>query len=231
MSQITTFAPARANSVTQAAPNPELPPLTKNVRPLICIGGCGYSFARKISCATKAASKGVRKFMSIAFLIVRIILGLSFMAHGTQKLFGWFEGGGITGTGDFFEGLGFRPGKAFAVMAAMCETLGGFLTLFGAGGALGPVLIVLVMLTAIGSGHITKGFFVANGGWELNSAYIAAAIALAYAGNGAYSVDGAMGLHFLTDPLQVTYAFAAAVIVAALNLFSRRRAPAIPETK
>ena len=44
--------------------------------------------------------------MSIAFLIVRLILGLSFMAHGTQKLFGWFGGGGITGTGDFFEGLG-----------------------------------------------------------------------------------------------------------------------------
>ncbi len=162
--------------------------------------------------------------MSIAFLIVRLILGLSFMAHGTQKLFGWFGGGGITGTGDFFEGLGYRPGKAFAAMAALGETLGGFLTLFGIGGALGPVLIVIVMLVAIGSVHIHKGFFVTNGGWELNTAYIATAIAVAFAGNGIYSIDGYLGLQFLTSPVQVSYAFAAGVIVAALNLATRRRA-------
>ncbi len=162
--------------------------------------------------------------MSIAFLIVRLILGLSFMAHGTQKLFGWFGGGGITGTGDFFEGLGYRPGKAFAAMAALGETLGGFLTLFGIGGALGPVLIVIVMLVAIGSVHIHKGFFVTNGGWELNAAYIATAIAVAFAGNGIYSIDGYLGLQFLTSPVQVSYAFAAAAIVAALNLATRRRA-------
>ncbi len=162
--------------------------------------------------------------MSIAFLIVRLILGLSFMAHGTQKLFGWFGGGGITGTGDFFEGLGYRPGKTFALMAAFGETIGGFLTLLGAGGALGPVLIVIVMLVAIGSVHIRKGFFVSNGGWELNTAYIAAAVALAFGGNGLYSVDGYLGMRFLTDPVQVGYAFVAAVIVAALNLLSRRRA-------
>lgn len=165
--------------------------------------------------------------MSIAFLIVRLILGLSFMAHGTQKLFGWFGGGGITGTGDFFEGLGYRPGKTFAAMAALGETLGGFLTLLGAGGALGPVLIVIVMLVAIGSVHYRKGFFISNGGWELNTAYIAAAVALAFAGNGLYSIDGYLGLRFLTDPVQVAYAFAAGVIVAALNLVTRR-APAPP---
>ncbi len=134
--------------------------------------------------------------MSIAFLIVRLILGLSFMAHGTQKLFGWFGGGGITGTGDFFEGLGFRPAKAFAAMAACGETIGGFLTVIGAGGALGPVLIVIVMLVAIGSVHYKKGFFVVNGGWELNTAYIAAAVAVAFAGNGLYSIDGYLGLRF-----------------------------------
>jgi len=164
--------------------------------------------------------------MSIAFLVVRLILGLSFMAHGTQKLFGWFDGGGITGTGDFFEGLGYRPGRTFAVMAALGETLGGFFTLLGVGGALGPVLIVIVMLVAIGSVHFHKGFFIQNGGWELNTAYIAAAIAVAFGGNGLYSIDGYLGLRFLTDPVQVGYAFAAGVIVAVLNLMTRR--PAAP---
>jgi len=163
--------------------------------------------------------------MSIAFLIVRLILGLSFIAHGSQKLFGWFGGYGIAGTGGFFEGLGYRPGKMFALMAGLGEALGGLLTLLGLGGALGPVLIVLVMLVAIGSVHYNKGFFVANGGWELNAAYIAAALAVAYGGNGTYSLDNAFNLQFLTDPLQIAYALGAAILAAALNLLARRPAP------
>jgi hypothetical protein len=95
----------------------------------------------------------------------------------------------------------------------------------GLGGALGPVLIVLVMLVAIGAVHITKGFFVTNGGWELNAAYIAGAIAVAFAGSGLYSLDNAFNLQFLTDPKQIWYALAAAVIVAGLNLLARRPAP------
>jgi putative oxidoreductase len=162
--------------------------------------------------------------VSIAFLIVRLILGLGLAAHGTQKLFGWFGGAGVAGTGGFFEGLGFRPGRLFALMAGLGETVGGLLTVLGLGGALGPVLIVIVMLVAIGSVHYTKGFFIMGGGWELNAAYIAAAIAVAFAGNGDYSLDNALGLNFLTDPTQISYAFAAAVIVAGANLLARRPA-------
>jgi putative oxidoreductase len=163
--------------------------------------------------------------MSIALLIVRLILGLSFVAHGAQKLFGWFGGYGLAGTAGFFENLGFRPGKAFALMAGLGEVAGGLLALLGLGGALGPVLIVLVMLVAIGSVHLAKGFFITNGGWELNAAYIATALALAFAGNGVYSLDAAFNLTFLTDPVQIWYALAAAVILAGLNLLARRRAP------
>jgi putative oxidoreductase len=160
--------------------------------------------------------------MSIAILIVRLILGLGFIAHGTQKLFGWFGGYGLAGTGGFFEGIGFRPGVAFALAAGLGEALGGVLTLLGIGGALGPVLIVLVMVTAIGSVHISKGFFVTNGGWELNAADIAAALLLAFTGNGLYSVDNAFNLQFLTDPRQVWYAMAAAIVLALLNIAARR---------
>jgi putative oxidoreductase len=167
--------------------------------------------------------------MSIAFLLVRIIVGLALMAHGTQKLFGWFGGHGIAATGGSFENLGFRPGALFALMAGLGETAGGLLTLVGLGGALGPVLIVLVMLVAIGSVHYNKGFFVNNGGWELNASYIAAAVAIAFGGNGAYSLDASLTLQFLTDPVQIGYAFAAAVVVAALNLLARRpKTPAAP---
>ncbi len=163
--------------------------------------------------------------MSIAFLIVRLILGLGLAAHGSQKLFGWFGGGGVAGTGKFFEGLGFRPGVAFALMAGLGETVGGLLTLLGLGGALGPVLIVTVMLVAIATVHIGNGFFNSNGGWELPASNIAAALALAFAGPGSYSLDAALGLSFLYNPLHVWYALGAAVIVAALNVLARRPAP------
>lgn len=161
--------------------------------------------------------------VSVAFLIVRLILGLGLMAHGTQKLFGSFGGHGLAGTGGFFEGLGFRPGQLFALMAGLGETLGGLLTVLGLGGALGPVLIVVVMLVAIGSVHYDKGFFTQNGGWELPATNIAVAMAIAFAGNGTYSLDNVFGVSFLTDPVQIWYALAAAAIVAGLNLIARRR--------
>ncbi|HEY1882698.1 MAG TPA: DoxX family protein [Candidatus Cybelea sp.] len=160
--------------------------------------------------------------MDIAFLIVRVIVGLAVAAHGAQKLFGWFGGPGIRGTAGTFESLGFRPGIIFAWMAALGETGGGLLTLLGLGGALGPVLIVLVMIVAVGAVHITKGFFISKGGWELNAAYVAGALAIAFGGNGAYSLDNALNLTFLTQPEQVWFAFAAAAIVALLNLLARR---------
>jgi putative oxidoreductase len=161
--------------------------------------------------------------VSIAILIVRLILGLGIASHGVQKLFGWFGGYGIAGTGGFFEGIGFRPGRLFALAAGLGETIGGLLTALGLGGALGPVLIVIVMLVAIGAVHYNKGFFTTNGGWELPAVNIAAALAVAFCGNGDYSLDNALNLQFLTDPLQVSYALAAAVIVAGLNLLARRR--------
>jgi len=162
--------------------------------------------------------------VSVAFLIVRLILGLGLAAHGAQKLFGLFGGYGLAGTGDFFGGIGFRPGKLFAFAAGLGEMVGGLLTALGLGGALGPVIIVLVMLVAIGAVHYNKGFFTANGGWELPATNIAAALAVAFGGNGLYSLDNALGLDFLTDPVQIWYALAAAVILAGLNLVVRRPA-------
>jgi putative oxidoreductase len=161
--------------------------------------------------------------VSVAFLVARLILGFALMAHGTQKLFGWFGGHGLTGTGGFFENVRFRPGTVFALMAGLGETLGGLLTVLGLGGALGPALIVVVMLVAIGSVHIDKGFFTQSGGWELPATNIGLAIAIAFAGSGLYSLDNAFGLYFLTDAVQIWYVLAAALIAALLSLAARRR--------
>jgi putative oxidoreductase len=155
--------------------------------------------------------------MDIAFLIVRIVVGLGLAAHGAQKLFGWFGGHGIAGTGQYFESLSFRPGRAFAVAAGLGEFGGGLLTFLGLWGALGPALIVLVMLTAVLVVHLGKGYFTSDGGPELPLLYIAGALAVAFAGSGAYSLDRAFGLTFLTATIQIWYAIAAAVLVALLN--------------
>jgi putative oxidoreductase len=160
--------------------------------------------------------------MDIALLIVRLVIGLGIAAHGAQKLFGWFGGYGLAGTGGFFENLGFKPGKLFAGAAGLSEVGSGLLIALGIGGALGPAVLVMVMLVAIATVHISKGFFVTNGGWELNAAYISVALILAFTGFGAYSLDRVLGLNILTDARQAWIALGAAVVLALLNLLARR---------
>jgi len=162
--------------------------------------------------------------MDTALLFVRIVIGLAMLGHGTQKLFGWFGGYGIAGTGGFFEGLGFKPGKLFAAAAGLSEAGGGLLVALGLGGALGPAAIVMVMLVAALTVHVAKGFFAPNG-FELNALYIAASVGLAYTGGGAFSLDNALGFHFLDGTQAASMLLAAAVILAGLNLLARR-APA-----
>src|SRR5579872_2967286 len=131
--------------------------------------------------------------MDLALLLVRLI-GLGFAAHGAQKLFGWFGGYGLDGTAGFFESLGFRPGKLFAAASGISEVVGGLLLALGLFGAIGPMLIVSVMLVAVLTVHAPKGFFAQNGGFELPVAYIAIAVAIALVGNGAYSLDALFGI-------------------------------------
>ena len=71
--------------------------------------------------------------IALPLLIVRLVVGLGFAAHGAQKLFGWFGGYGLAGTGGFFETVGFKPGKLFAGAAGVGEVLGGLLLALGVG--------------------------------------------------------------------------------------------------
>src|SRR2546426_6241113 len=88
--------------------------------------------------------------MAIGLLLVRLVFGGLMAAHGSQKLFGWLGGYGLTGTGTFFEQLGFRPGRLFAAAAGMTEVLGGVLVAVGVGGPIRPPVLVLGMLLALG---------------------------------------------------------------------------------
>src|SRR2546428_6764172 len=97
--------------------------------------------------------------MSIGLLILRLVVGLSLAGHGAQKLFGWFGGYGLAGTGQFLEQLGFRPGRRQAAQAGIAEMVGG---LFLAAGFLTPAAaaaVGAVMLVAAGGVPIKNGLF------------------------------------------------------------------------
>src|SRR2546426_6937061 len=97
--------------------------------------------------------------MAIGLLLVRLVFGGLIAAHGSQKLFGWLGGYGLTGTGTFFEQLGFRPGRLFAAAAGLTEVLGGVLVVAGFCGPIGPAVMGSVLIVALVRGHLGDGVF------------------------------------------------------------------------
>ncbi|GAB7387444.1 DoxX family protein [Bacillaceae bacterium] len=122
----------------------------------------------------------------LGLLIIRLVVGLTFMGHGAQKLFGWFGGYGPKGTGGWLESIGVKPGVAMAVLAGLCELVGGALFAAGVFTSLGAVLIILTMLVAILKVHAQNGYWVDKGGIEYNLVLIAVALGVALIGPGRY---------------------------------------------
>jgi putative oxidoreductase len=132
--------------------------------------------------------------MEIGLLVVRIIVGLLFVGHGAQKLFGVVGGYGVSGTGAAFEAMGMRPGKLNAVAAGAAEFAAGVLLVLGLLTPLAAALVIAVMIVAIATVHLGKGIWASGGGFELNLVYIAIVFALAGVGAGDWSLDHALGL-------------------------------------
>lgn len=133
------------------------------------------------------------EFASIGLLVIRLVFGLTFAAHGTQKLFGWFGGYGIEGTAGFFESIGIKPGKPMVVLAALGEIAGGLLFATGLLLPVAAVLIVVPMIVAIAKVHGANGYWATASGYEYNLAIIAVAVGVALTGPGAYSLQAFIG--------------------------------------
>jgi putative oxidoreductase len=159
-------------------------------------------------------------------LLARLALGLLMAAHGSQKLFGWFRGYGIAGTGGFFDTLGFRPGRLFATVAALAEFGGGLLVALGFLGPVGPAIIVSVMIVATFSAHIGNGLLATSNGVELPLLYAAGVVALALTGYGRFSLDALLGLTSLWTPAITWAVIGAGVLGGVANLALRRPAAA-----
>jgi putative oxidoreductase len=163
--------------------------------------------------------------MEIGILLLRVAVGLTMAAHGSQKVFGWFGGYGLDGTGKFFEALGFHPGRRHALAAGFVEIAGGLLLAIGFLTPLAAALIASVMVVAAVTVHWKNGFFITSGGYEFNLVLGVAALSLAFTGPGTLSLDHAVGF----APAGVVWglgAAAVAVVGAVAQLAQRRVAPA-----
>lgn len=128
-------------------------------------------------------------FAPWAMVVIRLVLGAIFIAHGAQKLFGWFGGGGLEGTAGFLGGMGFRPPMLWAVLLALSEFAGGLLLIIGFLTSIAASGILIGQIVAVALVHWKNGFFAGEGGFEFNLALIAMAAALILAGPGPWSVD------------------------------------------
>ena len=159
--------------------------------------------------------------MAYGILFLRVVLGATLFAHGSQKLFGWFGGHGPRGTAGFFAGLGFRRPYPMAIMAGLSEAAGlllvfGFLTPFAA------LAIATVMVVAVGSVHWRNGFFSTAGGYEFNLLIWASAVAIAASGPGRFSIDGALNWVEHLSGLWWGVGVAAASLAAGAVVLSQR---------
>lgn len=131
-------------------------------------------------------------------LALRIPIGIIFVAHGAQKLFGAFGGYGLEGTGQFMASLGLTPGYLMALLAGSAEFYGGLALIFGLLVRPAAAALAFAMLVAIFSAHIGNGLFMDKNGYEFGLALFAASVSLLISGAGKLSVDAAVAARVAT---------------------------------
>jgi putative oxidoreductase len=127
--------------------------------------------------------------VSLGLLIIRLVIGVLFIGHGAQKLFGWFGGHGLKGTGGWFESIGMKPGVTMALLAGLAELVGGVLFALGLLTPLAAILIAATMFMAILKVHGQNGIWATSNGYEYNLTLLAVAIGIALIGPGQYALD------------------------------------------
>ena len=130
----------------------------------------------------------------LGYTLIRIAAGAILMPHGAQKLFGWFGGYGLAGTGEYFAGtLGLEPGLLFALLAGLVEFFGGLALVLGLltrPAALAVTAFLAVALTF----HIPNGFFWTAGGIEYPLLWMLVALGIFLRGGDRWSLDARLGL-------------------------------------
>ena len=129
-----------------------------------------------------------------AIAVLRLALGIAILPHGLQKLLGWFGGGGVDGTIQFFSATWGVP-AAVTFLVILAESFGALGLIFGFLSRAAAAGLALVMTGAVFLNHLQNGFFMnwtgaqAGEGFEYHILAIAIAIAVVIRGSGAFSVD------------------------------------------
>ena len=124
--------------------------------------------------------------------VLRIFVGIIFAAHGSQKLFGWFGGGGLAGTAQWMESIGLAPGTLMALLSGGTEFFGGLALIIGLLARPAALGLSFTLLVAIFTVHISHGLFMANHGYEFALALLGGTLAVLIEGAGKASLDGAI---------------------------------------
>ena len=138
---------------------------------------------------TKKAAQLLNTDDQWASLALRIPLGIIFIAHGAQKLFAWFGGYGLEGTGQFMASQGLEPGVLMAFLAGSAEFFGGLALIIGLLVRPAAAVLAFTMLIAGVVVHGSAGLFLANGGYEFALALFSASLTLVFLGGGNLSAD------------------------------------------
>lgn len=126
-----------------------------------------------------------RQAVDVSLLVIRLILGVIFLYHGGQLLFGLFGGGGITET---VNGAAGKPGMGpVGYLVAVGQFFGGLGLVLGVLTRFSAAALILIMLGAIFMVHLKNGFSAQKGGFEFNLALIGLAFAVLVAGPGRYT--------------------------------------------
>lgn len=136
-------------------------------------------------------------FSDWGLLILRLAMGIIFLAHGWPKLPGG-PMGGPTGFGGFLKQMGVPLPAFFAWVVVLLETVGAVLLILGLGTRLLAVLFAVDMLVAIlvaKRGFMKVGFMAQQAtGWEFDFILLAGALALLFTGAGSLALDPVVGL-------------------------------------
>jgi putative oxidoreductase len=127
--------------------------------------------------------------INIGLLLIRLVVGILFIGHGAQKLFGWFGGYGLKGTGGWFDSIGMKPGVTIALIAGLAEFIGGILFAFGFLTPVAGILIAGTMAMAIIKVHAPNGIWATSNGYEYNLTLLVVAISVVLTGPGKYALD------------------------------------------
>ena len=138
---------------------------------------------------TSFITKLVTTNAGFSTLALRITAAIIFIAHGAQKLFAWFGGYGLEGTGQWMASIGLEPGYQLALLSGSAEFFGGIALLIGLLVRPAALMLSITMLVAIFSIHFANGLSMTNNGYEFALALLAISVSLMLSGAGKLSLD------------------------------------------